>query len=92
MNLLSTSVKRKPYRVDVLETQVTGPQKILYSFFFRDGKVTCTSKYAPEPMQEGIVVDDPNHPIMPSDGMKFMEALCVHYSGSMIRATRPQPL
>lgn len=80
------------YKVDILTTRYDGPQEVLYSYLCIGGQVTCTAPEPPWAFDDGIVTDDPWRPIFPADGMKFMEALHIAYSGSMTRATRPMPL
>lgn len=79
----------KKYKVDILGTKGEGPQEVLYSYLCVDNHVTCTAPETPWAFDDGIVKDDPSKPLFPSDGMKFMEALHIAYSGSMTRATKP---
>lgn len=87
-------MKAQACRVDILETQYDGPavQKVIFSYIFKDGKVTCTSPNYNEAMDAGIFGNQYPKRIYPRDGMKFMEALQVDFSGSMIRATAPIPI
>lgn|GEM_PF-6256405 len=82
-------MNNQKYKVDLLETQATGPQELVYSFIFQGGKISCTAAHTPSVMREGIYLPGSDSPILPSDGMRFMEALSVMFSGSMVRATKP---
>ncbi len=74
-------------RVDIIytgeETDTTVPM-----FSMKDGIVTPLSVSAKEDAIQGISVDG-EHMLFPSDGIDFLNALQIVYSGAYVRATAP---
>ena len=74
--------------VQILKTHLDENQSIIATIEYNKGKITSDNKDFLENLErEGIVVNSSMEILYPEDGLKFMEGLQIHFSGSIIRAS-----